>query len=154
RLVWRWTLQCFELAADQARRHEMTRAVLETRLGDLEGDVQKQEPKVGPGGHGANAIAIAAAQRRTGNRDPFPIARTVGKRCTDALEPGPAVLVGQRFAPAHLSDVGGWMEIVAVNEGNPEALGQFGPDRGFARSGHSHYDERATVGRRFGHGHP
>ncbi len=61
----------------------------------------------------------------------------------DRHQPGPAVLVGQGVAGAHLGDVAGGMKLVAVLVAPGQPFGQSFPDGALAGAGHAHHDQRA-----------
>ena len=67
----------------------------------------------------------------------------------DAVEPGPAVFVGQRMAGLHLGARRVGMQIVAVDEFGAERLGEAHADRRLAGARDAHHDDRdAFRGRR------
>src|ERR1700694_6077691 len=58
-------------------------------------------------------------------------------------QPGPAVLVGQGSAGAHLGDVAGRVKSVAILESPVQAFGQLIRDGALAGAGYAHHDQRA-----------
>src|SRR5579863_1627780 len=59
----------------------------------------------------------------------------------DRLQPGPAVLVGERMTRLHLGDIACGVKPVAFLERPVEPLGEFCCDRALARAGHAHHDQ-------------
>jgi hypothetical protein len=89
------------------------------------------------------------------------MAYAVAERRGDAVEPRPAIVVGQRLPMAHLGARLLGMQIVAVDELAAKRLGEPQPDRRLAGAGDAHDDDRERLrrvrGRRSGstrHGPP
>src|SRR6476469_10072038 len=61
----------------------------------------------------------------------------------DRLQPGPAVLIGEGLARAHLGDVAGGMKSVTVLVAPAQPLCQSVANGALARAGYAHHDERA-----------
>ncbi len=103
--------------------------------------VEKDNPDIVTAMH--ENVAIGALQRRTSDHCPFtgfanPI-DLVGNR----LQPGPAILIGQRMAGAHLGHIGGGMKPVAILESPAQPFGQRFADGALAGAGYAHHDQRA-----------
>ena len=81
-----------------------------------------EEDEADAGRAGADPVAIAAAQRRAGDDQAGRPLRLVGEARGDALEPGPAVGVGERRAGLHAGDALRRMQAVAVDEAEAERL--------------------------------
>ena len=78
---------------------------------------------------GAREHGVAAARRGC------------AQRVDDAVEPRPAVVVGQRYAGGHFRDVRRRMKIVGIEERPAERLRQRRADRRLAGARHAHHDE-------------
>src|SRR6185369_16937474 len=92
---------------------------------------------------GPDAVAIGALQRRARHHDARRRAGDVGKLGADAIEPRPAVVVGERDAAPHAADARRQMERVAVDEAQRERSGDRRSDRRLARSRDPHDDDAA-----------
>lgn len=77
------------------------------------------------------------ARHDRGGRRGFLLADPAG----DRREPGPAVLVGQRVAGAHLLNVRRRVEVVPLRRRPTKPIGEGPHDRGFAGTGHAHDDD-------------
>jgi len=69
-----------------------------------------------------------------------------GEPPADRLQPRLAVVVVERLAGGHLRDVRGRVEVVGVRERDAQPLGDRGPDRRLAGTGHAHHDEQRSLG--------
>lgn len=67
---------------------------------------------------------------------------------SDEGEPGPAIVVGERFAAAHPGDVFRRVQVVAVDIGRAETGGERGTDRRLAAAGDAHQDDSPSSGMR------
>ena len=88
-------------------------------------------------------VAIGALQRGAGDHRVFAGLANPVDLVGNRLQPGPAILVGQGMAGAHLGDVAGGMKPVAILEGPAQAFGQLFADGALAGAGHAHHDQRA-----------
>jgi len=97
-------------------------------------DVEVDEDQLG--GRGAQAVPVGPGQRRAAEHRAVP---RPGQRLGEPIQPRRAVGVGERVARAHGGDVGGRMEVVALEEGQAERRRQPPSDRRLARAGHAHH---------------
>ena len=134
-------LQGLELALQQRRRHEMSFPRRQPACDQIVCAIEVDDAHVVAAMH--QHVAIGALERRTGDYDmastPADLVDFVG----DGLQPGPAVLIGQRLSGAHLLHIGLRVKPVAVLIGPAKSFGQFLADRGFAGAGHAHHHDRA-----------
>ena len=70
----------------------------------------------------------------------------LGEPCSDVLEPGPSVVIGQRGAGRHLGDVGGRVEVVGLRVRELQPLGEQPGDGGLAHPRDAHHDDERRVG--------
>ena len=88
-------------------------------------------------------VAIGALQRRAGDHGVLAGLADPVDLVGDRLQPGPAILIGERMAGAHLVDIAFGMKPVAILEGPAQAFGQLFGDGALAGAGHAHDDQRA-----------
>jgi len=133
-----------ELAVDQRRRHVMADPTRDAGAHFFGGRLQIDEAQFWPGRR-AQPVAIGAPQRGAGD-DRALAFRELGP---DSIEPGPAVLVGQRMAGFHLGAGRVGVQIVAIDEFGAEGLREAHSDRRLAGARDAHHDDRdAFRGRR------
>ena len=95
-------------------------------------------------------VAIGALQRRAGDHEPLAFPGDAVDLVGDGLQPGPAIVVGERMAGAHLRDIAWRVKAVAVLKAPAKPRRQSIGDGAFARAGDAHH---ASV-RREGAYHP
>ena len=86
-------------------------------------------------------VAIGALERRTGDDRLDAVCGALAHPVAHGLQPGPAVLVGQGDAAAHLVDVDLGVEVVGLGDRPPQCVVKVERGRGLAAAGHSHEDE-------------
>jgi hypothetical protein len=107
----------------------------EPRRNDLGAPRQVDEAHVA---RALDPLAIAALQRRAREDHVARLRCHLAQPVDDAVEPRPAIVVGERDAGAHLLDVGGRMQVVRVDQRPAEGGRERRADRRLARSRHAH----------------
>ena len=115
-------LQRLELAGQQARRHEMTFSRGEPARDQFLRAVEKDDADILASMH--EDVAIGALQRGAGDHGVLAGLADPVDLGGDGLQPGPAILVGQRLAGAHLGDVAGGVKPVAILVSPAQPFGQ------------------------------
>mgnify|MGYP007001955069 CR=1 FL=1 len=87
----------------------------------------------------AQLVTVAALEGRAGHHGSR--ATVVGQPRSDGGQPRSAVLIGEGEPLGHLGDVRCGVQIVPVEEGEPERVGQLRPDDGLSSTAHSHNDD-------------
>ena len=137
-------LQVSELAVEQSRLEEMPVPGGEPGRVHVMTDIQEHEPcgrtpvqeRIPVGALEGRARHDAGLARRGALVHPG----------GDRTQPGPPVVVGQRYSGGHLGDAGGGVKGIAVSEGPAKPACQQGADRRLAAArdtGH-HHDHRVT----------
>src|SRR6516164_8900515 len=134
-------LQRLELALQKFGRHEMTLAPAQALRDQGLRTVEVNDSDVVSSVY--ENVAVDPAQRRAGDHRVHARATQAIDLAGNRAQPGPAVLVGQGLAGAHLGDVAGGVEFVAVLVEPAQAFGQCLADGALARSGYAHHDEGA-----------
>ena len=137
-LVRSWLLKRLKLAVQQISRHEMVMTGGETACDESLIPFEINQADVRPVPN--QDIAISSFQCGTGN-DAVPArsARLVdpgGNR----VQPGPAILIGQRNAGVHFVDIGRRMKPVCIFEFPAKAQSEKRSDRRFPASRNAHHD--------------
>ena len=139
--VGRGFLEGCELAVQQRGGHEVSGAMADTLSNQAFGSAQIQHPHVGARAH--QDVTVYPFQRRAGN-DGGLARRSFGvNRIGDGVQPGPAIIVGQRVTGRHLGHVRRWMKAVALQQGPAQPLRHTGSDSRLATAGdaHHHHDQ-------------
>lgn len=129
-------LECLELAAKEPRRHEVTGAMLES-IGE-KGTIAGEVDETNLGIRVAQDIAISALERRAGDDESHPVRARVVKSGGDGFEPPLPVLIGQRDAGRHASDILRRVESVAFDEFEVQRVGESFTDHSLPRAGDTH----------------
>src|SRR5215472_4917960 len=129
-LIRRRRLQGLELTRQQSRRHEMALAQPEAVRNQFLRTVKVDELDVMSAVH--QDIAIDPPQRRAAHHHVLAVGRGAVDLGSDRAQPGPAVLIGQGLARAHLGDVAGGMKSVGVLVAPANAICELLANRGFA----------------------
>src|SRR5262249_49099140 len=128
-----------KLAVEQLRRHEVTAPRAQSLQDQVARAFQVYQPYVGA--LSDQDVAIGALQSRAGDGEVCAgFARSVDL-FGDGPQPGPAIVVGKRVAAAHLRDIAGGVEFVAILETPAKASSERPRDRGLARSGNTHHEQ-------------
>ena len=86
-------------------------------------------------------VAIGALERGTGDDRLDAVGGALAHPVAHGLQPGPAVLVGQGDAAAHLVDVDLGVEVVGLGDRPPQCVVKVERGRGLAAAGDSHENE-------------
>src|SRR5262245_25889442 len=105
-------VDCPELAVEQGGWHEMPVACRQPARDQVPPALKIDDADIGALAN--QDIAIGAFERRAGDGAMIPDAPRRVDPGGNAMQPGPAVLIGQRLAGVHLPDVGLRVEPVAV----------------------------------------
>src|SRR5579859_4971696 len=140
-LVGGGRLERIELAGQESGWHEMTFAAAEPLCNESLRALEVNQTDVGS--MMREDVAIGALERRAADHHSAARIADAIDLGGNGLEPGPAVLVGQGVACAHLGDVAGRMELVGVLVWPAEPRCQRLADGGLARAGYAHQDQRA-----------
>ncbi|CAG6390601.1 hypothetical protein SCOCK_10070 [Actinacidiphila cocklensis] len=122
--------------------HEVPRAPGDPPAGCRLTNRQMQEPDSRP--RSAEHLAILVPERRARHDSPAAGRRHLPDPPGQVLQPGPAILLGQRPAGGHRGAVRRRMEIVRLQEGHLKPLGEKRPYGGLPapRDAHDHDDRR------------
>ena len=90
----------------------------------------------------SSRLAVDALQRRAGDDAALARRRRRIQPGADRVQPGPAVLIGQRLAAAHLRDVAGGWKASASAKGAPSRRGEQAADGALAGAGDAHDQTR------------
>ena len=128
-----------ELAVEQLRRHEMIGARGDAARDEILIALEIDQPDVLP--LADENVAIGPLERRAGDDAMIAGAPRGVDPIGDGMQPGPAILVGERLAMVHLLDVSFGMKPVAVFVKPVQTMREHGADRALARAGNAHHDE-------------
>ena len=103
----------------------------------LSEQVDEEDPALRTG----EQVAIGALERRAGDDRLDVLGSTLAHPVAHGLQPGPAILVGQRDAAAHLVDIGPGVEVVGLGDGPAQCVVKVECGRGLAAAGDPHEDE-------------
>ena len=135
-VVLQW-FQGLVLRGDEAWWHEMVRAGCHT-VGD-DALVAGQMDEDDAGACCAQLVTVAALEGRAGRHGTWAV--VVGQPRSDGSQPRSAVLVGEGEPLGHFGDVRCRVQVVPVEEGKSECVGQLRPDDGLSSTAHSHDDD-------------
>src|SRR5436190_4854708 len=136
-------LQRPELAVEELRRHKVPLA-----RGQPPQDQIAVAFEIDEGDIGAlpdENIAVRTFERRAGNHA---MIASLSRRIDpgrDGIEPGPAVLVGERLAPMHLVDVRLGMKPIGVLVDPMQLVREHGSDGGLAAARYAHDNDYGCV---------
>src|SRR5260370_12342854 len=89
----------------------------------------------------AQAVAIARCERGAGEHRVASLFANTGEFLGEAVEPGPAVRVIERLAPAHFGDVALSMKPIALEELRAQLARKRPAERGLTRTRHAHHHD-------------
>ena len=128
-----------ELGRQQARGHEVPLTVGHALLEFL--GLGEQVDEEDPAPRAGEQVAVGALERGAGDDSPDTVGGAITHPVAHGLQPGPAVLVGQGDAAAHLVDIGLGMEVVGLGDGPAQCVVKVECGRGLAAAGDPHEDE-------------
>src|SRR5262249_36198497 len=135
-----------ELAVEQGRWHEMPVARRQPTRDQIPPAFEIDDADVGA--LADQDIAIGAFERRACDGAMVAGAPSRVDPGGDALQPGPAILVGERLPGVHLLDVGLRVEPVALLEDPIQPVGEHRRDRALAAPGYAHHHDDGSLPRR------
>jgi uncharacterized hydrophobic protein (TIGR00271 family) len=137
-------LQIIELAAQEARGEEMPVPGGEPGRVCVTTDIQEHEPRGGPPVQ--ERIPVGALEGRARHDTGFARGGALVHPRGDRTQPGPPVVVGQRYSRGHLGDAGGGVKVIAVSEGPAQPACQQCAHRRLAAARHpGHHDDHLVI---------
>lgn len=136
-------LRAFEglkLRIEQASRHEVAGPIVHPAKQRRPIEVQQHEGDR-LARRDLQSHPIAAFQGGAGRDRITMIAGSSAQRGADGIQPGPAIIIVEGAAGVHLRDVGGRMQVVALDHGDVQLACQHCGKGGFAAAADAHNDD-------------
>ncbi len=144
-VVWGRGFEGGELGGEEVRGHEVAGACGEPGGDEIAGAVEEDDADVRAGACGEE-VAVGGFEGGAGEDGGAALGGGVDDVGAEVLEPREAVGVGERDFCGHFGFVFRGVEVVGVDEGGVEEIGEEEADGGFAGAGDAHDDDDAGGG--------
>ena len=132
-------LQVGELARHQGARHEVADTLRHAHEGLMLGQLQENEAQIRH--PGAQAVPVAALERRTRQHGTLAASRRSRQLQGQKIQPAGPVLIGERDAAAHFVHVGLRMKHVALDQASAQSGHDGLRDTGLAAARDTHHHQ-------------
>jgi hypothetical protein len=139
RLSRRWPLQCVELAGQKARGHVVVGSSGQSAQQLLPGGIHQYKTN-GRLDRFRQTRAIRSLQGGAGGDGDCVAGNPGADRMTKAIQPRPAIVIGQGDPGAHFLDGFGSMEVIAFEKGATYCGSERRTQCRLAAAGHAHHD--------------